>query len=443
MDLGACPFNNGGVGTPQKLAATGLAPTFYQKYFDTTVSPATLLCLLPLNDPPHDAAKNSDRLVSINFGAAARGGYYGHGWYSYNEQDNSGQDVVTDNQLVDITVNSGGTYGNAVTFGNSFMFRANHIQATGGWHGLSMQCGGYDYTINNSTLRGGDAVFYITNGLGRIDNLGRVAVGTTFVRANDSDLRITNAKVGDYNNGGMITDCYFKFHGQGGYGGTYIIDGLELDQEGPPAPAGKGVIYCERSQGRFQTYLKVSHLEMTNLGGKPGIYLSDNNTGWTYGVTGYGYADISNVLHSDGFLLETDGPNWLGDIHDSPMFSDFLENFEPVRNSGVGKVGNVCARWAAPALPSYGRYAAGSCEITIRNAAAGAVRTYLCTGSGCAAWDPAWSYHAGNVVNRSGVEYTATAAVSNVNQTPPNATYWTPGAAAPAVVWKAISTVAP
>jgi hypothetical protein len=390
MDLGACPFQIGAVGSTQKLAATGVAPTMRQKYFDGSVSTGTLLMLLSLDDPPHDAAKTSDRLITTWFnGGGSAGGYKGFGWFAYNESDDSAANVATDIAFQDISLSTYQGYGVGLQCGNAFMLRLLNVSlnpAGTGWHGLDMGYGGYDYKARNLTATGADAAIYGASCMFELDTMQRVQLGRTLLRFSNSNVRLANIKTGDINSFGMTSESIISLHGNGGYAGNYEIDTLETDNESTAGPK-RAVIYAERSIGLNQTQLVVRGVTTGNLGGAPVVMLADNGGIDLAHAYGPGFADISRIVSSDGFLVQTNGPAWRGKVRDSLTTDFFLTGgfgSEFVRNTGPGGVGNVVVFAEADALPTAGKFAAGSVRLTIRNPQPGQPLEYLCTGTGTA-----------------------------------------------------------
>jgi hypothetical protein len=278
-----------------------------------------------------------------------------------------------------------------------------------GWHGLDMGYGGYDYKARNLIATGADAAVYGATCMFELDTYERAQLGRTLMRFSNSNLKLYNIKAGEINSFGMTSESYIHLHGNGGYGGNYLIDTLETDNESAAGPP--NCIVCERSAGLFTTELTVRDVITGNLSGGAAIKLIDNgplNAGGGYGP---GVADIARVVSSDGTILSTDGPAWTGECRLNPSAQYHIaagDAITPVVNNGPNGIGNVV----------FGTWAAG-CRVEVRN-----------PGINAPAFNIATTYTQGQYVLSSGLVYTATGAASNVGHAPPNSVYWTPGSVA-------------
>lgn len=434
MDTGDPVLRNDGVGTAERPISTGAAVTSWRKYFDTSLDSASRICHLPMNEQPHTAAYNTDRLVAVMVGpkAAAFGGYYGHGWYAISEfLELQGHNVVQGNALADMTVQCGSGNGVAVVGNNAFHFRANNIIFNGGWTGVRMM-NGYDFRFGLIGGKGSDSLMSAANCGLEIGGILRPVVGRTCLQFAACRAKVDEWFSGDYNQAGNTTQTYVDIRGTAGgysYASEYRFRGFELDNESGGSPQ-KAVFYVERNAANAETTFYLSEFNGDNMPNRdvPIVWLSDltpavgavGDEGSAY-KTGFGvsYADIDRVTRADGFMVKTDGPAWRGRMHDSQGLEvTGAPYYQPVRVTGATGVGNFVAEWAGPGIPHTGRFAAGACELTIRN-----------PGIGAPAYAGGTTYTQGAYVVDAGLTYTATAAASNVGHTPASSpTFWTPGA---------------
>jgi hypothetical protein len=386
IDTGTCPYQtNLANGSTITLAAGG-TPTHYQRYFDPNASASTLLFLMPLTDPPNDTSKNSNRLVSGYWnGHSGVNGQSGFGWFAFNENQNSSGNVVQATTLRDLTITTYFHSSAAILYGNAFHHQAFNLQVNGGWWGMAMLAGGYDYKIKNCSCVGDDAWIYAFDSMLEIDTMGRNNAGKTCLRLQSCNVIAKNIKTSDLNRANMITDVFIYFGGYGGYGSALDLDYIENDNEGA-AFSGRACILVQRVVGvTGPTYFNLKNFISGNLGGNPVIILDDNGPVDNAHQSYYARADISNVVAADGtVIVQTNGPAWCGKGHDW-TYADWTLGansvVEFVKHTGAGGVGNFHFEGEVNALPSAGKWAKGTL-LQIRNPAAGAVAEYICTTAG-------------------------------------------------------------
>jgi hypothetical protein len=438
-----------GFGLPHtEVRVDGNPNTDARRYFNSQVG--TDVCWLPLDEPPNDPTKNSNKLIKVLIGTTGNPST-GYGLFlrdghvpslTFNITNQTYSNVST---LTPTAYGAGGGIWLNNVLGNS---KITDCSFSGGWHGICIHAGFY-YSIHNTLSTGADAAIFCKTAIVTVTGRMHYDIGGCLWRLMDSnwDSSAAQVSVGNSSSFGQTTDSYFRIHNYGAYGANFRFGNTMEDNEtfgvfGPP------VVHADLLTNMGYPYvptISVRDIVANNMGGSPLVALTGSyETGVSQPVRNTIWIERINL--SDGFTVSVDSPYWEVFVKDDAYI---LDN-EVVRLTGPGP--NPASRVEytkyVSALPSAGRFVAGTIRLFVWNPAAGGVAEYRCTGSGTAAYDNNYRYSSvvpgtGGLCQSGGTEYRCI--LNTKGNAPPNATYWqaTGRTGVPAPTWKAVSTVSP
>jgi hypothetical protein len=389
-------------------------------------SVATDICWLPLDEPPNDSTKTWDGLVKVAL-ATGGGALKGYGRFVVDGTiPQSGSDVGGQGYSGVTTLPANYGAGGGILCYN--LLPAAHFTGcyfNGGWDGMVL-FGGYDYSIASSSGRGVNSCLTAMScaltltGAYRFDAGTQVfLLGSCNVYAEDSVIKTAN-----FNAAGQTTDSIIRILGTGQFGHVYKFGAIETDFEDGANP-GCPIVHADLIRDiptPYSSTFSFKNILTNNLAPNNPIFLFTGSSALdpTQGEIEH-VVWIEKITLSDGFDVSVDGPNWHVFVKDSTTSLDA----EVVRFAGPGPnpQGHVEYCKTVDALPSAGRFQAGSIRLRIWNPTPGSPAEYVCTTSGTAAWNPRHKYlgnPAGPIVVSAyvqvdGVEYRCITTNTNVN----------------------------
>jgi hypothetical protein len=285
----------------------------------------------------------------------------------------------------------------------------------GGWEGLHIS-GGYDYVLSSVGGKGANAAMALYGVNATISGTARYDCGVQAIFVGDSNIYGDDwiIKSANFNDAGMTTDSVLHISGSGQFGHVFKFGGLETDFEDGGNP-GCPIVHIDLIRDiplPVSSTYSFKNIITNNLRTTSPIFLltGSQNLDPTQG-TPNNVVWIDKITLSDGFDVSVDSANWQVFVKDSTTTPDA----ELVRYAGPGPnpQGNVEYVKTVAALPSAGRFQAGSIRLKIWPATAGNPAEYVCTSSGTAAWSSGYKYLAnpsgpfivGPYVQDGGTEY--------------------------------------
>jgi hypothetical protein len=369
-----------------------------------------------MSDPPHDATKTSDKLISVRLGGFATGGDLAFGLFDIHIQNDT-FNSVTDPHFRGISVNVNQPYGNCLYCYQPFSCYISDCQFVGGWNAIHIE-GGYDYRVRNHfRAQGTAAAIFALTCLIDIDEMQRCDVGDRLVLLHDSKFYLNVCKTGNMNAMGRTTESLFRNLPGGAYASTYYVGLIETDNENNVAPT-SGLIHAAR-QGVLGTWWDVGKVT-TGQNGSAVVVLDGGDDPVTESE-GPGYFRLHEIMNSDGFIISSSGPGWYVKCDNSANFT--FADVEVVRYTNPTKTGNVRYYMQGTYPPLAGRFAPGVVYEVLGMPVPSGVDQYICTGYGTAAWNPAYLYQPTVYCSDQGVEYQLTRGQpAAIGDRPPNPT---------------------
>lgn len=378
------------------------------RYTNPGFDMATTVCLLPMNEPPNDASKVTDRLIKVSHGQPlAQGSSYAL-WQTSSQDflaSGGGTESVQDNRLYDLALTSADpTAGIGCLSWLTFDFHAYRCKLMGSWWGMVIS-GGYDYIFDACLFNGNDCALVGQACIAKINDNIRQSIGRTFAMFTGSNINWENLRTGSISTN---TDYVVEILNASDFGFKYRFNGIGSDNEGFQAPR-KAFILC---QGH--TPITILEINQTEPGSIPaGVPLVDLQEG----AAGTG----PHLFYSTGGLLpgvvgiRTNGSGWV-----SELFNVSEGSYWRI-NTGTDGQSNVKVNHRRDAKPTSGIWEANADQIEIRHPAAAGVRTYLCTQSGIATWSSTTAYNPGDLVYQGGSVYRCSTA--STNSVPPSSNW--------------------
>ncbi len=142
----------------------------------------------------------------------------------------------------DMTIRGGQRWGQGICLGSIYNTDLRDLNVTGGWHGIGSMpfTVSYPVDLRDVTCQGQDAGYYGYLQIVHADRLSVPYAGRTALRFEGCRVSLRGLWIGSQDTGEFMIAC----HAGGAGGGQYLLDDVQMDNEGPRFPS-RAVVMCE------------------------------------------------------------------------------------------------------------------------------------------------------------------------------------------------------